>query len=313
MITINSCTHIVVTGSIAFDEIMNFPGTFAEHFNPDKLHQINISFVVDKLEKHFGGTATNIAYGITRLTRKHTVIMSALGCDHEPFTQFYQKSGIDYTGSVICPDLYTSTGKVMTDRLDNQIWGYYYGAGARGNLIDFTPYQQNSFFIISANHVDAFLHALRFCLKHNVPYLFDPGMALTWITDQDLLEGIKHASYIAGNDYEIAQIERRLGKNMRSMMSEKAGVITTLGEKGVRYEDESNKLIINGYPIDELQDPTGAGDAWRGGFIAGLAEGISVEGALKWGNALASFAIESPGTVNHNATKEQIIMRAGTL
>lgn len=313
MITLSSFAHVVVTGSIAYDDIMNFPGQFADHFHPEMLHQINISFVVDRLDKYFGGTATNIAYNITRLTKKHIHIMGALGQDHSPISSFFTRSGIDFSGSVICNDLFTSTGKVMTDQSDNQIWGYYYGAGARGHLVDYTAVKDPAFFVISANHKDAFLHTQTYCIQKKIPYMYDPGMVLTWIEDKELSEGIRHAGYIVGNDYEIAQMERRLKVRIRELCPPETGVITTMGAKGVQYEDSSQKLIMPAYPLDTIKDPTGAGDAWRGGFLAGLLEGRSIEDALRFGNALASFAIESSGTVNHAPTPEQILARAGTM
>ncbi len=302
-------TCIIVTGSIAYDDIMNFPGYFKDHFHPDKLHQINISFVVDRLDKHLGGTATNIAFNITRLTNKKTAILGAMGKDHKNLTDFYKECGIDYSGCIIAEDLYTSTGKVMTDRADNQIWSYYYGAGARGKDVRFDDFDNNSFVILSANHADAFLHAQNYCIDHSIPYLYDPGMSLTWIDDERLEEGVKHASFVVGNDYEIAQMQRRLKTNLLDVVPKGCGVITTLGAEGVVYRSSSAEFQVQAFPIKTLVDPTGAGDAWRGGFISALSEGKSLKEALYFGNALASFAVESVGTANHRPTRDQISRR----
>ncbi|MBP9690932.1 hypothetical protein KBD81_02515 [Candidatus Woesebacteria bacterium] len=307
---ISECSRIIVTGSIAYDDIMNFPGYFKDHFHPEKLHQINISFVVDKLDKHLGGTATNISFNCTRVTDKKVFILGAMGRDHRQLTDFFTEYGVDYSGCVIAKDLYTSTGKVMTDKSDNQIWGYYYGAGARGNKVNFDSYSDQAFAIISANHKDAFLHAQHYCIEHSIPYLYDPGMSLTWIDDADVLQGIQHAAYVVGNDYEIAQMERRLGKPLLDIVSEDAGVITTLGAEGVKYQDHETQLLVPSYPIKSICDPTGAGDAWRGGFIGSLIDGANIEEALKMGNALASFAVESSGTANHRPTMDQIRERS---
>jgi len=313
MINISSCDKVIVTGSIAYDDIMNFPGYFKDHFHPEKLHQINISFVVDRLEKHLGGTATNIAFNITRVRKNKTHILGAMGKDHQALTDFFDEFGIDYSGSVIAKDLYTSTGKVMTDKSDNQIWGYYYGAGARGNEITFKKYAKNAFAIISANHKQAFLHAQNYCIENKVSYLYDPGMSLTWIDDVDLKKGVVSAAYVVGNDYEIAQMERRLGKKMISVVQKDAGVITTLGADGVQYEDSDTKISVSGYTVKNLIDPTGAGDAWRGGFVGALLDGKELIKALKIGNALASYAVESSGTANHRPTFDAIEKRASKL
>lgn len=313
MIDLTKSTCIIVTGSIAYDDIMNFPGYFKDHFHPEKLHQINISFVVDRLDKHLGGTATNIAFNITRLTKKKTAILGAMGKDHKNLTDFYDSCGIDYSGCIIAQDLYTSTGKVMTDKADNQIWSYYYGAGARGKDVKFDTFPENSFVILSANHADSFLHAQNYCIDHSIPYLYDPGMSLTWIDDTSLEQGVRNAAFVVGNDYEIAQMERRLKKSLSDVVPADCGVITTLGAEGVTYKSQTENHEVQAYPIKSLVDPTGAGDAWRGGFVAALSTGKTLKEALTFGNALASFAVESVGTANHRPSQQEIVKRAKSL
>lgn len=306
-------TSIIVTGSIAYDDIMVFPGQFKDHFHPEKLHQINISFAVGSLIKHIGGTATNIAYNLRRYTDKQVHIIAALGQDHETITRFYKKNSIDYTGSYIDPKLYCSTGKVITDISDNQIWGFYYGAAEKGNLVDFEPYAKGAFGIMSANHSNAFLHAQQYFITHAVPYLYDPGMSLTWISDADLKVGIEHAQILVGNDYEIAQMTRRLKTTVADIVQKGIAVVTTLGAEGVRYEDKDHVYTVAGYTVEKIVDPTGAGDAWRGGFVAARLEGCDVVESLKIANALASFAVENPGTANHRPGKKEIEKRAKLL
>ena len=305
---------VMVTGSIAYDEIMDFPGFFKDHFHPEKLHQINVSFVVDKLAKHLGGTATNIAFNASISTQSKVSVLSAMGKDHADITQMFDQKMIDYSGSIIDNELYTSTGKVITDKNNNQIWGYYYGAGIRGKDIDFKKYAEgNPIFVISANHADAFLHVQNFCIENKIPYLYDPGMSLTFISDTDLEEGIRSARFVVGNDYEIAQIERRLKISILNIIPNGAGLITTLGSKGIHFQSDTLDCAIGGYPIKSIIDPTGAGDAWRGGFVGGLLEGLALEESLKRGNALASFAIEHVGTINHSPSREDIQKRAQSL
>ena len=306
-------TSIIVTGSIAYDDIMVFPGHFKDHFHPEKLHQINISFAVGSLIKHIGGTATNISYNISRYTQKKIYVIGAMGADHETITQFYKKNSIDFSGSYIDSKLYCSTGKVITDISDNQIWGFYYGAAEKGNLVDFSPYAKDAFGVISANHSNAFLHAQKYFIENTIPYLYDPGMSLTWISDNDLREGIEHAQILVGNDYEIAQMTRRLKCSVQDFVQKGIAVITTLGATGVRYEDKEDTFQVNGYMVKRLIDPTGAGDAWRGGFVAARFERKSILESSKIANALASFAVESAGTANHSPSKKQIEERAKTL
>jgi len=351
--------NIIITGSIAYDEIMNFPGEFKDHFHADKLHQINVSFVVDRLEKQLGGTATNIAYNIQqmlklkcqnskiqinnklqknsknkinsefktcpeqsrRILNSKLSILGAVGKDGTQFIDFFKKQGIDTVGLLSDKSLYTSTGKVITDNVDNQIWGFYYGASSQTVKINLKKYaDKNSLVVISANHPAGFLKFQKQAIEIGCDYLYDSGMTLTWITDADLLEGIKHSCWLVGNDYEIGQIEKRLRINIKQMVEWGVTVITTLGEKGVKYQlkvhqvnkDKNYKIINKVIPavkVKKVVDPTGAGDAWRGGFIAGIIAGKSIDICVKWANVLASFAVEKVGTVNHKISKKEFEKR----
>lgn len=310
---------ILVTGSIAYDEIMDFPGEFKNHFHPERLHQINVSFVVNRLEKQLGGTATNIAYNVhlsnIYLNSKSNIfVLSSVGRDGHDFVSFFKKNNINAKGVLIDKKLYTATGKVITDKVDNQIWGFYYGASASAKRIVVKRYlNKSSWIIISATHSDSFLHFQSEAIKSKSKYIYDPGMTLTWIKDRDLKTGVLNASVIIGNDYEVAMILKRLKKTVKQLVDKGIVIITTLGEHGVRYESKNEKLEVPGYNVKSVIDPTGAGDAWRGGFIAALSSGRSVRESLKLGNVMASFAIEKYGTVNHSPTKQAIEKRLKSL
>lgn len=309
----NKFTSIIVTGSIAYDDIMNFPGHFKEHFHPEQLHQINISFVVDKFVKHIGGTATNISYNIRQITSQEVYVCGGVGQDHAEITEFFKKNKLNTEALFIDEKLYTATGKVITDQTDNQIWGYYYGACATGDKVDFAKLPKKSLGVVSANHPKAYFHAQSYFIKNKIPYLYDPGMALTFIKDKELLEGINNCMYLVGNDYEIAQIMRRLNLTVHDFIEKGVAVITTMGAAGVLFQDKDHEMTMKAYPVKKIVDPTGAGDAWRGGFIGALIEGHELEESLKIANALASFAVESAGTVNHKVTKAAILKRAKSL
>jgi adenosine kinase len=300
-------TNIIVTGSVAYDEILDFPKEFKDFFQPDKLHNINVSFVVDRLEKQLGGTATNIAYNLSLVADLPIKVLAGLGRDNHDFTEFFKKHNIVTDGVLIDDTLYTATGKVITDIKDNQIWGFYYGACAKAKDIDFAKHiDDTSFMIISANHKDAFIAAQKYAINDHISYMYDIGMAITWIEKEYLIEGINNCSYLIGNDYEISQIEKMTGIKMSDLIEKDKIVITTLGEKGVEYKSKKETFIVLAYPIKEIVDPTGAGDAFRGGFVSGLVKGMPTVECLKLGNVLASFAVEKYGTANHNPTKEEI-------
>lgn len=305
---------IYVSGSLAYDEIMDFPDQFKNFFQADKLHQINVSFVVDRLEKQLGGTATNIAYNLSLFLKKNIVVQGAAGKDHGALTSFFKARRISPSLIHIDNKLYTSTGKVITDKSDNQIWGFYYGAAAKAGkkLLPKTA-SKDDIVILSANHPNGFLAIQKQVIKQKLTCLYDPGMSLTWISDADLQKGVNGATWIVGNDYEISSIYKRLKTSEQKLVDAGKIVITTLGEKGVKYRDARQTITVSGYSSKKVVDPTGAGDAWRGGFVAGLAQNKSIEYCLKLGNAVASFAVESYGTVNHKPTITKVTSRMRTL
>jgi adenosine kinase len=291
---------------------MNFPQEFQNYFHSEKLHQINVSFVVDKLEKQLGGTATNIAYNTSLIfkERQGIKLLGSVGKDGKDFIKFFKKNKVDADGVIIDKKLYTSAGSVITDTKNNQIWGFYYGAAEKIPYIDFkTINKDTDLLVISANHKNSFLYFQKEAIKNKIPYLFDPGMTLTWIGDDDLKIGVMNCRYLVGNDYEIAMILKRLKITIKQLINKGISIITTLGEKGVRYEEGSKTIEIPGYQVKKMLDPTGAGDDWRGGFVAGLLMNNPIKECLKMGNVMASFAIEKYGTVNHRPTKKEIEKR----
>ena len=315
----NNYKNVYITGSIAYDTIMNFPHEFQKYFHPEKLHQINVSFVVDKLEKQLGGTATNIAYNIKRanvetLGRSNVFLLGSIGKDGKDFLNFFKKNKIDADGVIIDKKLYTSAGSVITDTKNNQIWGFYYGASEKIPYIDFKIInKETDLLVISANHQNSFLYFQREAIKNKISYLYDPGMTLTWIKDKDLESGVMNCRYLVGNDYEMGMILKRLNLSINQLIDTGINVIITLGENGVQYYDVGAKrdlpVRVKAFKVAKMLDPTGAGDAWRGGFVAGLLMDYSIRNCLKLGNVMASFAIEKYGTVNHKPSLVQINKR----
>ena len=213
----NNYKNVFVTGSIAYDTIMNFPNQFQDYFHAEKLHQINVSFVVDKLEKQLGGTGSNIAYNIAQIFNKKPLIhlLGSVGKDGQEFIKFFKKNKIDVSGVIVDKKLYTSAGSVITDTKNNHIWGFYYGASEKIPYINFKKIDKDTdLLVISANHKNSFLYFQREAIKNKISYLYDPGMTLTWITDKDLREGVMNCRYLVGNDYEIAMITKRVGKSI---------------------------------------------------------------------------------------------------
>jgi adenosine kinase len=344
---------IYISGSVAYDEIMDFPHHFKDYFHPEKLHQINVSFAVSDLAKHLGGITTNITYALRNTMEYYNVIstameksqrlrsldskkdikfarddtyaiypVAAVGRDGDEILNFFKENNINTEFVQKDKKLYTATGKVITDKNNNQIWGFYYGAAKLNIQIDKYSNSQiknkDDFWVIAATHEKPFATALRYVINNKIPYLFDPGMTLTWIKDALLKRGVMNARYVIGNDYEIAMIEKRLKITVRELVEKGVNVITTLGEKGVRFDGivnsqmdkYSNKQIVSqsvrAVKVKKVVDPTGAGDAWRGGFVGALAAGQQLKDCLIMGNVMASFAVEQVGTVEYRTTKEEI-------
>lgn len=301
---------ILVTGSMSYDIIMDFPSRFHEHLQPDKLHQINVSFVVDKLEKQFGGTGLNISYSLGLLDYPRVKLLSSVGKDGNPIIEFIQKKGVDVSGVIHDETLYSATGQVITDLDNNQIWGFYYGACALARNIQLKEFaDQDSILVISANHPEAFSSFQRQAIEQKIAYLYDPGMTLSWNNGTELKDGVLNARWLVGNDYEISRVQTLIGMNLQEIVEHGVVVITTLGNDGVKYNDKDHEYFVPAYQPKDVIDPTGAGDAWRSGFLSGVLTGKSIPESLSMGNAIASFAVEHYGTANHAPTREQFNQR----
>lgn len=311
---------------MSWDTIMDFPSRFMDFLAPEKLHQINVSFVVDNLEKQIGGTATNIAFAASQTAKTikfqisnfptflrvnkfqiPIIILGGLGKDGKDHLAFFKKNGIDTQGIVVDKKIFSANGSVITDIKDNQIWGFYYGACQRGKDVEFSKFvKKDSLMIISANHPDAFLTTQKYAVKNKVDYLYDAGMTLTWITDHDLRQGIMNATYLIGNDYEIAMIMKRIKMEVKELEEKGINVITTLGEEGCQLQ---NSVYVPAVKVKKVVDPTGAGDGFRGGFMVALACGYDMIDCLEIGNVVASFAIEKYGTVNYKISRGEFEKR----
>jgi len=307
-------TNILVTGSMGYDTIMNFPSRFKEHLLPEKLHQINVSFVVSAMERQFGGTATNIAYNFSLFKGNNIKLLASVGKDGDHLLNYMKRSGVDIDGVLIDKKIFSANGTVITDMDDNQIWGFFYGACELAKKISLDGYSdEGSILVISANHPDAFMNFQRQAIEKKIEYLYDPGMTLAWNNSKDLTEGVMNCKWLVGNDYEIARICKLLEMEVKDIVKKGIKVITTLGGEGVRYEDDKMEYYVPAVSGKTLVDPTGAGDAWRAGFLTGVIRELSIEESLRLGNAVASYAVEMYGTANHTPSEVAIQKRANEL
>lgn len=298
---------LIVTGSLAYDYIMDFPGQFNDHILPTQLHQINLSFIVNTFAKRRGGTAGNVSYTLGLLQTDH-VLFSTAGKDFTEYKEHFDKMRINTKQVKIYNNTYTATGFAMTDRNNNQIWGYFYGATDYVHTLQLKKFaKKNDLVLVGPQGAKGSLSFVKQCVELSIPYVFDPGFILTQVNDSDLTFGVTHARYVIGNDYEINLIKQRVKHFDR--LTKNAKVITTLGEKGAMIVENKQTIIIKPAKPTSVVDPTGAGDAWRGGFLSGLMKNYDLEICGNMGAIAACYCLEQYGTQEHRYSKSQFTKR----
>lgn len=298
---------LIITGSIAYDYIMDFPGLFSDHILADKVHNINLSFIVNKFARRRGGTAGNASYNLGLLGTQH-ILFSSVGRDFSEYKKTLKKLGIDTKHLLTDKNNYTATGFAVTDKTDNQIWGYFYGAADRIPELQLKNVANTGdLVLIGPSGAKGSMSFVKQCITLGLSYMFDPGFILTQINNEDLLIGVKNASYIVGNDYEINLIQSRI-ENFSNLVKDKI-VITTFGKKGALIEENGKKISIAPVIVKDVTDPTGAGDAWRAGFLAGINRNYDLQTCGQMGSVTASYAISCYGTQEHKFTKQQFTKR----
>lgn len=298
---------LIITGSLAYDYIMDFPGAFGDHILPDQIHKINLSFIVKTFAKRRGGTAGNVSYTLGLLNTPHTLFSTA-GKDFREYKEAFSKLGIDTSSIKIYENTYTATGFGMTDKTNNQIWGFFYGANRFVDKLRLTTVaNKNDFVLIGPQGAKGSLSFVKQCVTCNIPYMFDPGFILTQVTDEELTLGVENAQFLIGNDYEISLIKNRVN-NYKKLIKNKI-VLTTLGDKGALIEKDGRVIVIKPVKTTNVIDPSGAGDAWRGGFLAGWQRGFDLMTCGQMGGVAAVYTVENYGTQEHVYTKSQFTKR----
>lgn len=287
----------MVTGSVAFDYLMSFPGRFLEHFLPDRLHRISVSFLVDEMRKVRGGCAPNIAYGLTLLGERPRILASA-GRDAEDYRAWLASEGVRVDGFRIFGNVFTASFFVSTDLDQNQIASFYAGAMARASelsLLDGDP-SGIAYVIISPNDPSAMARYARECREASVPFVYDPSQQVARLSGDDLLAGMEGAEVLICNDYEWGIILQKTGLAESEILARVATLIVTHGAEGSSIRTGSFSFHI---PAARLRapavDPTGVGDAYRSGLLKGMLRGDRWEFCGQIASVAAVFCLESVG------------------
>jgi adenosine kinase len=310
--------RIVVTGSLAYDYIMDFPGYFKDHILPEKVHMLTVSFLVDSMRRMRGGVAGNIAYTLALLGERPLVVATA-GQDFAEYRAWMTRQGIDASGIREIEDEFTASCFINTDRANNQIVAFYTGAMAHSRHLSLVEFGLGSrdLVIISPTDPDAMTRYAEECRQHGIPFLFDPGKQTPRLSGEQILAGLTGASILVGNDYEFAMMAQQTGKSEHELISSVGMAVVTRGEQGstifttteqdgVRHTESIDMPVA---PIRELLDPTGAGDAYLGGLVFGLARGLPLPVTGRVAALAAAFAIEQRGCQEHSYTTEEFVRR----
>lgn len=301
---------IIITGSVAFDYLMSFPGRFSEHILPDQLHQISLSFLVDSMRKQRGGCAPNIAYSLALLGERPTV-MATVGQDFGEYRTWLESVGVDTSAIVEVTGEFTSSFFVNTDQDHNQIASFYIGAMAQADTLSFYDLDREAIAlaIISPNAPLAMIKNARECQELNIPYIYDPSQQIVRLTGQELLEGCRGARMLIVNEYEFGLIRAKTGLSDEALLELPQVTIITRGEEGSMIHVDSRPLSIPVVLPDRVAEPTGVGDAYRAGIIKGLLRGYSWETTGRIAALAATYVIEQYGTQNHRYSLDEFAAR----
>ncbi|MBA7470246.1 Adenosine kinase [subsurface metagenome] len=288
--------NIIISGSLAYDRIMDFPGYFSDHILPEKIHVLNVSFTVNSLTEKFGGTAGNIAYALSLLGEK-PIILATIGRDYHRYFEWLTKNNIAYDNITIIEEELTASAYITTDQADNQITEFNPGAMKHPSSFNFDKINpKESIAIVAPGNLEDMMNYSATYKAKGIDYIFDPGQSLPMWDSQDLIQCIEGSKIMVSNDYELELIISKTGLDKNKLLQRTNSIITTLGELGSRVCTPDYEINIPAIKPKEVVDPTGAGDAYRAGLIKGLIQGRNIEQSAKMGSVCASFAIECYGT-----------------
>ncbi len=300
--------NIVVTGSIAFDYLMSFPGKFTEHFLPEHMSRLSLSFLVDTMDKRRGGCAPNIAYTLALLGER-PLLMATAGEDFGEYRQWLEAAGIDTSLSRQIHGKFCASFFCSTDRDNNQIASFYTGAMADAGQLSFRTVPDVGYAIISPNDPGAMVQYAEECRTLGITFIFDPGQQCTRMSGDELREGVTGAALVIVNDYELELLRQKTGLSEDDILVEAGALVVTRGEQGSSVITRDGRVDVAAVTPHRIVDPTGVGDAYRGGLLKGLAVGLPYDVSAQLGSVAATYALEHLGGLSHSYTWDEFKRR----
>lgn len=300
---------ILLSGSLAFDHIMVFPGHFEDHILPDKIHILNVSFLVDSLDRLRGGVAGNIAYNLALLGEPCRIV-ATVGEDFAAYRDVLRAMGVDVSGIVEIEGELTASAFITTDRSDNQITGFYPGAMRRAGELSVTEHLADvRMAVVSPTDPSAMARHVRELAAAGAPYMYDPGQQIIALSPAALQAGIESAEILVANDYEFAMLAEKTGIARDELERSCPTVVVTYGELGSRIFHRGSVIDIPAVVPDAVVDPTGAGDGYRAGLLTGILAGLPLEVAGRIGSLAATYVVEHTGTQGHRYAVDEFLRR----
>ena len=306
---------IILTGSIAYDYLMSFPGYFKDHILPEHLESISLSFLVDEMVRQPGGVAANIAYTLGLLCETPRLVATA-GVDFAEYRQVLEDAGVDTSGVKIIENKFTASFFVNTDLSNAQIASFYAGAMADAGLISMADLglTADDIVVISPNAPDAMIKYGQECQALGVPYVFDPSQQIVRLDKEELRKGITGAHALFVNEYEFELLQKHTQLSSEGILSGLSFAVITLAEAGSRvYQNGAFLSDVPAFPPTRIQDPTGVGDAFRAGFLKGYVNGFDLVLCAQMGALAATYSLEEMGPQNHCYLMNDFVTRFRTL
>jgi adenosine kinase len=302
--------NIVITGSVAFDYIMSFPGYFKDHILPDRLESISLSFLVDSMVRRRGGTAPNIAYTMALLGGRPR-LLATVGEDFLEYRQWLESKGVDSSTVRVIPGEFTASFFANTDQSNAQIASFYPGAMAYAAELSLRELaaERIDLVVISPNDPQAMKRYVSECREMKIPYIYDPSQQIPRLSSDELRCGVEGSLALFLNDYEFSLVQKHTNMDSEEILEKVEFVVVTRGEHGSTVHTRTGRFYIPVVTPDHIADPTGVGDAYRGGFLIGYERGLDLETCGRLGALAATYCLEQQGPQGHDYTPADFLAR----